>query len=204
MATPSRAPEPRRFTREEYYRMYDAGLFRDERVELLDGEIIAMGPKNPPHASSVARISMVLTPRLAERYSVRVQLPISLDDWSEPEPDFVVCTLDPDSYASGHPTPGNVLLLIEVADASLAFDRKRKRAAYARADIPGCWIVNVPDRFVEVSQRPDRAAKRYRVRRAHGPARSRVCPTARRSRSATCCRGAEAGCDRRPELADKN
>jgi Uma2 family endonuclease len=169
MATPWRAPEPRRFTREEYYRMYDAGLFRDERVELLDGEIIAMGSQNPPHASTVARINNLLIPLLARTHSVRAQLPVVLDALSEPRPDFAICKLDPDDYATAHPTPGEILLLIEVSDASLVFDRKRKRVAYARAGIPEYWIVNVPDRIVEVSQRPDRAAKRYRVARRARP-----------------------------------
>lgn len=149
--------------------MFDAGLFRDERVELLDGEIIAMSPQNTPHASTVAKINMRLTPLLARTYSLRVQAPIRLDPFSEPEPDFAVCALDPDNYLSGHPTPEQILLLIEVSDASLAFDRKRKRAAYARAGIVEYWIVNIPDRMVEVSQRPDRAAKRYRVSRRARP-----------------------------------
>jgi len=149
--------------------MYDAGLFRDERVELLDGEIIAMSPQYTPHASTVARINTLLIPLLARRYSVRSQAPIRLDPFSEPEPDFAVCTLDPDDYLSGHPTPDRTLLLIEVSDASLAFDRKRKRVAYARAGIPEYWIVNVPERTVEVSQRPDPAAKRYRVSRRAQP-----------------------------------
>lgn len=145
--------------------MFDAGLFRDERVELLDGEVIAMSPQNSPHASSVNRINALLIPMLREEYSVRCQAPIHLDRHSEPEPDLAVCTYDPDDYESGHPTPEQIHLLIEVSDASLAFDRKRKRVAYARAGIPEYWIVNVPDRVVEVSQRPDRAAKRYRVSR---------------------------------------
>jgi Uma2 family endonuclease len=145
--------------------MYDAGLFREERVELLDGEIIAMSPQNNPHASTVARITNLLIPSIGRKFSVRVQLPIHLDEWSEPEPDFAVCVHDPDDYASGHPEPAAILLLIEVADASLAFDRKRKRAAYARAGIPDYWIVNLPDRCVEASSRPDPAAKRYRVAR---------------------------------------
>jgi len=149
--------------------MFDAGLFRDERVELLDGEIIAMSPNNPPHASTVAKISNLLIPLLVRTYSLRAQLPIRLDPISEPEPDFTVCVLDPDGYLGGHPTPEQILLLIEVADSSLAFDRKRKRAAYARAGIAEYWIVNVPDRIVEVSQRPDRAAKRYRVSRRARP-----------------------------------
>lgn len=75
MATSSRAPEPRRFTREEYDRMHDAGLFRDERVELLDGAIIAMGANNPPHASTVGRLTSLLVPMLVGRSTTRVQLP---------------------------------------------------------------------------------------------------------------------------------
>jgi len=169
MATSSRAPEPRRFTREEYYRMHDAGLFRDERVELLDGEIIAMSPQNASHAASVNRLAALLIPQLKGKYSIRCQTPIRLARYSEPEPDLAICTHDPDDYESGHPTPEQILLLIEVSDASLAFDRKRKRVAYARAGIAEYWIVNVPDRMVEVSQRPDRAASRYRVSRRARP-----------------------------------
>lgn len=165
MATPWRVPEPRRFSRKEYYRMYEAGLFRDERVELLDGEIIAMSPQNNPHASTVARINNLLIPLLSGKSSVRVQLPIRLAPRSEPEPDFAICTLDPDDYAAGHPTPADILLLIEVADASLAFDRKRKRQAYARAGIREYWIVNIPERCLEISLRPDANAGRYRVAR---------------------------------------
>jgi len=112
---------------------------------------------------------MLLTPMLAGRYSLRVQLPVRLDSHSEPQPDFAVCSYDPDDYESGHPTPEQIHLLIEVSDASLTFDRKRKRVAYARAGITEYWIVNVPDRIVEVSQRPDRAAKRYRVSRRARP-----------------------------------
>lgn len=106
---------------------------------------------------------------LSETHTVRVQAPIRLDSRSEPEPDIAICTYDPDDYESGHPTLEQILLLIEVSDASLAFDRKRKRVAYARAGIAEYWIVNVPDRVIEVSQRPDRAAKRYRVSRRARP-----------------------------------
>ena len=149
--------------------MHDAGLFRDERVELLDGEIIAMSPQNPPHVSSVGRLNRVLMRLLGDRYTLRVQAPVRLDARSEPEPDLAICTFDPDDYEGGHPTPEQILLLIEVSDSSLAFDRKRKRPAYARAGIAEYWIVNVPDRIVEVSQRPDRGASRYRVSRRARP-----------------------------------
>ena len=149
--------------------MHDAGLFRDERVELLDGEIIAMSPQNASHASSVNRLAALLIPLLKGKYSIRCQTPVCLERYSEPEPDLAVCAHDPDDYESGHPTPEQILLLVEVSDASLAFDRKRKRVAYARAGIAEYWIVNVPDRVVEVSQRPDRTASRYRVSRRARP-----------------------------------
>jgi len=149
--------------------MYDAGLFRDERVELLDGEIIAMGTNDPPHASTVSRVTKHVLLPLSDAFCVRSSSPIRLDELSEPQPDVAICEQDPDDYWSGHPTPEQILLLIEIADASLAFDRKRKRVAYARAGIAEYWIVNVPERIVEVSQRPDRAAKRYRVSRRARP-----------------------------------
>lgn len=159
------APVPYRFTREEYYRMGEAGLFADKRVELLDGEIITMAPQNSPHAAITNRIAYVLMRLLGTAVSIRIQTPIVLDDWSEPEPDIAVCQPDPDDYEREHPKAGDVLLVIEVADASLSYDRGRKVAAYAGSGIPEYWIVNLVDRRIEVLSDPDRAAQRYQ--RAH-------------------------------------
>ncbi|MGH8007340.1 MAG: Uma2 family endonuclease, partial [Candidatus Binatia bacterium] len=130
------APVARLFTREEFYRMGEAGLFTDERVELLDGEIIAMAPQNPPHAGTTSRLTSTLIRLLGTTFSIRAQLPIVLNDWSEPEPDIAICRLDPGDYRHAHPTASDVLLVIEVSDTSLFYDRSRKVAAYAGSGIP--------------------------------------------------------------------
>src|SRR5262245_22966351 len=153
-------PVPHRFTREEYYRMGEAGLFADERVELLDGEIITMPPQNPPHAGVTSRIAQALIRLLGTLFSVRIQLPIVLDDWSEPEPDIAVCQLDPDDYEREHPRADQVWLVIEVAEASLSYDRSQKVAAYSRSSIPEYWIVNLLNRRIEVFSDPDPVAQR--------------------------------------------
>jgi Uma2 family endonuclease len=141
--------------------MGEAGLFIDERVELLDGEIITMAPQNPPHAGTTNRIASVLIRLLGTVFSVRVQAPVVLNDWSEPEPDIAICRLDPDDYRHEHPKASDVLLVIEVADTSLPYDRSRKVAAYARSGIPEYGIVNLVDRRIEALSDPDPVARRY-------------------------------------------
>src|SRR5713101_8781663 len=158
----SAAPTVHRFTRDEYYRMAEAGLFRDERVELLEGEIISMSPQNTPHASTVYRLDSRLQQQIGNTTCIRCQLPIVLNDWSEPEPDIAVCVPDPDDYGRAHPQPGQILLLIEVSDASFPYDRGQKTAAYAASGIPELWIVNLPDRRIEVLTDPDPGSQSYR------------------------------------------
>jgi Uma2 family endonuclease len=159
------APTIRRFTRDEYYRMAEAGLFRDERVELLDGEIITMSPQNTVHASTVYRLVHILERLIGTTTCVRGQLPIVLHDRSEPEPDVSVCAPDPHDYSHAHPRADQVRLVIEVADSSLTYDRTRKAQAYAASGIPEYWIVNLIDRQVEVLTDPDPGAQRYRQQR---------------------------------------
>ena len=158
-------PTPHRFTREEYYRMGEAGLFAEERVELLDGEIITMPPQNPPHAGTTSGLATVVIRLLGANFTVRIQMPIVLNDWSEPEPDIAICRLDPDHYRNEHPKASDILLLIEVAGSSLAYDRRRKVAAYAESGIPEYWIVNLVDRRIEVFSDPNPAMRRYRQER---------------------------------------
>ncbi|MBI3799837.1 MAG: Uma2 family endonuclease [Deltaproteobacteria bacterium] len=162
-ATAATVPTVYRFTRDAYYRMGEAGLFVDKRVELLDGEIITMAPQNPPHAGATGHLTSLLVRLLGATFSVRIQLPIVLDDWSEPEPDVAICRLDPDDYMRAHPKAGDVLLVIEVAEASLSYDRSGKVAAYAGSGIPVYWIVNLVDRRIEALSDPDSAARRYRT-----------------------------------------
>ncbi len=141
--------------------MAEAGLFLQERVELLEGTIITMSPQNSPHAGTVHRLLFVLSRVLGITAYVRVQAPIILNDWSEPEPDIAVCQPDPYDYTRGHPQAQQVYLVIEVADTSLAYDRTQKARAYASSGIPEYWIVNLIDRRVEVLTAPNPAAGRY-------------------------------------------
>jgi Uma2 family endonuclease len=158
-------PTPHRFTRDEYYRMGEAGLFAEERVELLDGEIITMPPQNPPHAGTTSGLATAVIRLLGANFTVRIQAPIVLNDWSEPEPDIVVCRLDPDNYRHAHPKANDVLLVIEVAETTLAYDQGRKATAYAGSGLPEYWIVNLVDRRIEVLSDPDPIAQRYRKER---------------------------------------
>ena len=143
--------------------MGDAGLFANERVELLDGTIVTMAPQSPPHAGTVVRLHRALIRAIDKAADVRMQPPIVLDDWSEPEPDVIVCRLDPYDYTREHPRPDQILLVAEVAVSSLAYDRGRKAQAYARAGILEYWIVDVDGRRIEVLRYPDTATGRYRV-----------------------------------------
>ncbi len=165
MAAVLSAPTPYRFTREEYYRMWELGLFSDKRVELLDGEIITMPPQNAPHAGKVHRIVRTLFSLVGANLSIRGQAPIILDDWSEPEPDVAICRLDADDYQGEHPKASDVLVVMEVAKTSLAYDRQRKTAAYATSGISEYWIINLIDNRIEVFSDPDPVAQRYRQER---------------------------------------
>jgi Uma2 family endonuclease len=158
------APARARFTRLEYGRMADAGVFEGRRVELLDGEVMVMTPQGSAHASALARIMRVLATALGDRAALRPQLPLGLDDHSEPEPDVVVCRPDLRDYADRHPEAADVWLVVEVSDASLAYDRGPKTTAYAKAGIPTFWIVNIQERCLEVHQDPEPALGRYRSR----------------------------------------
>ena len=140
----------RRFTVAEYYAMAEAGILtKKDRVELLDGEIVVMAPIGNRHQSSVDGHGEMFTLRLQGRANVRIQGPVRLDDDNEPEPDVMLLRRRDDYYATGHPGPDDVLLLIEVADSTLDFDREVKLRLYARAGIPEVWISNLQNRRVE-------------------------------------------------------
>ena len=145
-------PQVKHWTRSDYHRMAEAGLFLNQRVELIEGEILAMSPMNPAHAASLQLVAQVLQNAFGEGHCVRVQLPLGVDAASEPEPGVAVVTGTPRDYVS-HPT--TALLVVEVSDTTLGFDRTRKRELYVRAGIPEYWIVNLPERCVEVHRSPD-------------------------------------------------
>jgi Uma2 family endonuclease len=154
--------QPRRWTRKEYYRAADLGLFRpNERLELLDGEILKkMSPQKPPHASGTQRTARALEGAFGPGYEVRRQLPLVLGNRSEPEPDLAVVPKLPDDYGAGHPTATDARLVVEVSDTTLRLDRTKKLPAYARAGIPEYWIRNLPARRLEGYRDP--AGARYR------------------------------------------
>lgn len=149
----------RLFTVDEYYRMAKVGILRDdERVELLDGEIVQMNPIGSPHAWCVNRLTQVFTQGLGTRFVVSVQNSVRLDEQAEPEPDIAV--LRGDAPQSRLPGPAETLLVIEVADSSIKKDRGRKRAMYARARIQEYWIVDLNTDHIEVYRQP--GARGYR------------------------------------------
>lgn len=145
-----------RFTVDEYYRMAASGILPETgRTELLDGEIYAMRPVNSPHAGMVNKLTRFFTAHLdASQYLLSVQNPVRLNAHSEPEPDLAVLRFLPDFYQSAHPGPSDILLLVEVADASLEKDRQVKLPLYARAGIPEVWLVNLAAGHIEVCRRP--------------------------------------------------
>ncbi len=146
-------PRLRRWTLEEYNRMVNAGILTaQDKVQLVEGEIVEMTPQNSPHMITVTKAFRLLEKAAGDKQYVRIQGPLILEPDSEPEPDVAVVTGSPDDDWYAHPT--TALLVIEVADSSLAFDRTRKARVYAHAGIPEYWIINVEERCIEVHRDP--------------------------------------------------
>ncbi len=153
-----------RFTVEEYEQMGRVGIFaEDDRVELLDGEIVAMSPIGPKHASIVNRLTRLLVQGVGEQALVIVQNPLRLLPRSEPQPDFIVARSRRDFYAGAHPTAEDVLLVIEVADSTLRKDRLVKVPIYARQGVVEVWLVDVAAREVTVYAQPGDGGYRHVV-----------------------------------------
>ena len=144
-----------RFTVDDFARLGEAGVFtEDDRVELIDGEIRDMAPIGQPHAWIVNRLTWRLVTRLAGRAWVSVQNPLRLDRYTEPLPDLAVARGGEDDYADRHLEAGDVLLVIEVADSSLRYDRAEKLPRYSGSGIPEAWLVDVAARAVTVCTGP--------------------------------------------------
>ncbi len=145
----------RRLSVAEYDRMGEAGILGpDDRVELIEGELIAMAPIGSYHVGSVIGLNHSLVVATDGRALVSVQNPIRLDDHNEPQPDFALLRPREDGYRNALPGPPDILLAIEVADSSLAFDRTVKAPLYARAGIPELWIVDLAGARVLVLRDP--------------------------------------------------
>ena len=139
----------------EYHRMGEVGILtEDDRVELIEGELVAMSPIGSDHAGTTNALNRRLVQVVGDRGVVAVGNPVQLDDLSEPQPDFTVLKPRDDDYRRATPRPDEVMLIIEVADSSLAYDRNVKRSLYARHGIPEFWIVNLVAGEVEVCRGP--------------------------------------------------
>ncbi len=146
----------RRFTRAEYDRFVETGILgEDDRVELLDGQLVVCEPQGSRHASVVVRARAALERAFGRGYHVRDHSPVALDDVSEPEPDLAVVGGDALDYRDAHPSAP--LLVVEVADTSLGRDRLVKAALYARAGIREYWIINLVEGVLEVYRGPERS-----------------------------------------------
>lgn len=145
------ADEIRPLRRVEYERLVEHGCFEDERVELLRGMVVRMSPHGPAHDSTIQRLNRVLGQLLRDRADIRIQCAFAASDGSEPEPDVAV--VDVADYDAGHPS--EAWLIVEVAESSLAKDRGTKAAIYAESDVPEYWVVNLVERVIEVSTRPE-------------------------------------------------
>lgn len=145
----------RRLTVDDYHLLIRAGsLGEDDRVELIEGEIIEMSPISPEHAGHVKRLNRFFSHRLGDRALIGVQDPIAPGGHSEPQSDRVLLRPRADDYADAHPGPGDVLLVVEVADTPANYDRDVKMCLYAQAGIPEAWLVSLPDGWIEVYTEP--------------------------------------------------
>jgi Uma2 family endonuclease len=141
---------------DDYYRMAETGILkREDRVELIDGEIIDIAPIGSEHAGNTNGLIEIFARAVVQGlYLISVQNPLRLDAYNEPQPDVMLLRPRKDKYRDSHPSAEDVLLLVEVADSSLGYDRGAKLALYARTKIPEVWIVNVPAKLLEVYRNP--------------------------------------------------
>jgi Uma2 family endonuclease len=154
----------KKFRADEVYKMIEAGILPEESGwEFIDGEILQKMSIGSKHASVVRRLSKLLERRFGEIVLVSGQNPIHIDEYNEPEPDIALLKPREDFYAEDHPQPRDVLLLIEVADSSVEFDRETKKSLYAAAEIGEFWLVNLKENTVEVYTQPKNGG--YRLTR---------------------------------------
>ncbi len=146
------SPTAHRFTVKDYHRMAEADVFGpDDRVELLDGEVFELAPIGSRHAACVKRLTRLFMTQVGEGAIVGVQDPIQLSERSEPQPDVTLLRPRADYYAGGHPLPPDVLLVVEVSEATADFDRTTKLPLYVAAGIGEVWIVDLVAEVVHVA-----------------------------------------------------
>lgn len=150
-------PQPRRlrFTVDEYYQMIELGILKDyEKAEIIEGELIQKMPIGKRHSAVVERLNEILHDELGKSVSLRNQQPIKFGDYNEPEPDMAILQRREDFYSEIKPEPKDALILIEVSDTTLKYDRDTKLALYAEAEIAETWIINLMNDIIEVHTKP--------------------------------------------------
>ena len=146
-----------RLTVEDYYKMGEAGIFTEkDRVELIEGEIIDMVPIGSQHAYILNKLNRIFSRQILEEVLIRLQDPLRLDQYNEPEPDLALVTNQ--NYSAHHPGPADALLVIEVADSSLSYDIDIKTPLYARHHIPEVWVINLMDKKIHIFSDPANGA----------------------------------------------
>jgi len=145
-------PQLHLWTRSEYYKMAEAGLFNGKHVELIEGRVTEMSPMGSFHATAVALTGRVLEQAFGPGYFARWQMPLDAGEFSEPEPDIAIIQGEVRDFKTAHPR--TAVLLVEVAETSLAYDRTDKASLYAKLGIPDYWVLNLIDRQLEVRREP--------------------------------------------------
>jgi Uma2 family endonuclease len=149
----------RHFTVDDLYRMAEAGILtEDDRVELIEGEVVEMSPIGSRHSGCVMRLTTLLTEQLGRSVVVNVQNPVILHEQAGPQPDLAALKPRADFYSESHPTSEDILLIIEVADTSVDYDRHVKIPMYARALIAEVWLIDLTQDVIELYQQPENGA----------------------------------------------
>jgi Uma2 family endonuclease len=144
-------PAPKRWTREDFAAISDTGVFGDDHVELIDGEILLMPKQGEPYVASIVLVGDALRAVFGKGYVVRCQAPLNLGKHDEPQPDYSIVRGSPRDFKE---TPTTALLVVEISDSTLSHDRNRKAGLYARAGIADYWVVDLRHRRVEVRRGP--------------------------------------------------
>ncbi len=148
------APQKRLFNIDEYHLMTQSGILEEKGHELIQGEILSTRRTGSKHAASVKGLIRLFNTINQEAYILGIQDPLHLGENNEPQPDVMILHFQADLYSSQHPQPKDVVLLIEVSDSTLEYDRNTKRDLYAQFGIPEYWVVNVDEKQVEQYQEP--------------------------------------------------
>ena len=172
--------QPRhRWTVMEYHKMAEVGLLNeDSRVELIDGEIIEMAPIGSPHGGHVKRCIRLFSKVVDDKAIIAAQDPVVLGNYEEPEPDIALLRWRDDDYEQMHPRPEDVLLLIEVSDSTLRYDRDVKVPLYAKNGIPEVWLLDIQNRQLEIYREPSNGAYQQRGSQRTGKIMPILCPDA--------------------------